>query len=332
MFLSADTLDDLLGEVFPRILRSRVHTESRNGGARELPGVLLQLRNPRARLSHSEKKGFVYSCLGELLWYLAGSDSLEFIRYYVNDAYDDYSPDGVTVAGAYGPRILGRDGPNQFANVLAQLRARPDSRGAVIQILRAEDLSPDRHPPCTSMLQFLIRRNCLHMFTCMRSNDAYRGLPHDIFAFTMVQEMLARSLAVELGTYKHAAGSLHLYDKDDADARAFLDEGWQSTRNAAMPPMPPGDPMASVAAVLGAEAAIRATGRVNVRALRLSGYWEDLVRLLQVLRYSREGKYRRVSEVRRRMTTRVYDAYIEKRRRQAIRTMRAAPVQVELLR
>ena len=42
------------------------------------------------------------------------------------------------------------------------------------------------------------------MLTYMRSNDAYWGLPHDVFAFTMLQEILARSLTLELGTYKHA--------------------------------------------------------------------------------------------------------------------------------
>jgi len=48
----------------------------------------------------------------------------------------------------------------------------------------------------------LIRNKQLHMLTNMRSNDAFWGLPHNIFSFTMIQEILARTLSVELGTYK----------------------------------------------------------------------------------------------------------------------------------
>jgi thymidylate synthase len=37
------------------------------------------------------------------------------------------------------------------------------------------------------------------MVTTMRSNDAYLGLPHDVFCFTMLQEIIARSLGREIG-------------------------------------------------------------------------------------------------------------------------------------
>ena len=75
----------------------------------------------------------------------------------------------------------------------------------------------------------------------MRSNDVIKGLPHDIFCFTMLQEMVARMISVDLGIYKHCVGSLHLYDTDKSKAKSFMREGWQSTKSA-MPPMPDGDP------------------------------------------------------------------------------------------
>jgi len=40
-------------------------------------------------------------------------------------------------------------------------------------------------------MQFMVRRRRLHLLTNMRSNDAFIGLPHDIFAFTMLQEIMA---------------------------------------------------------------------------------------------------------------------------------------------
>ena len=97
--------------------------------------------------------------------------------------------------------------------------------------------------PCTCALQFLVRKGKLDLIVYMRSNDVIKGLTHDIFCFTMLQEIAARRLSVELGTYRHCVGSLHLYLSDGEIAQSFLREGWQSTKSA-MPPMPKGDPSA----------------------------------------------------------------------------------------
>ena len=120
------------------------------------------------------------------------------------------------------------------------LKRKTDTRQAVVQIFDVNDLvQPSTNVQCTCTLEFLARGRKLHMFVNMRSNDAYRGLPHDIFAFTIIQELVARSIDHEVGAYHHAVGSLHLYDDTEGDARRFLSEGWQE--ELAMPPMPRGD-------------------------------------------------------------------------------------------
>ena len=84
----------------------------------------------------------------------------------------------------------------------------------------------------------MIREGQLETVVTMRSNDAFRGLPHDAFSFTMIQEIMARILGHELGTYTQFVGSLHLYDSDLQLSRQYLEEGWQPTQRVAMPPMP----------------------------------------------------------------------------------------------
>jgi thymidylate synthase len=84
--------------------------------------------------------------------------------------------------------------------VIELLGNRPTSRRAVIQIFNAEDIAAiHREIPCTTTLQFFVRNERLDMVTTMRSNDAYLGLPHDVFCFTMLQEIIARSLGREIG-------------------------------------------------------------------------------------------------------------------------------------
>lgn len=244
MRISGRILDDLLRKVFPKLLASTNQIKPSRLEANELIGVLLELERPLARLSRSETRGRPFSSLGEFLWYLSRDNRLDFIRYYIS-AYDHETEDGETIYGGYGRRIFRQRGQDQLHNVITLLRTNPTSRRAVIQLFNAEDIER-RHKeiPCTCTLQFLIRRNRLHMLTTMRSNDAYLGLPHDIFCFTMFQEVVARTLGIGLGPYKHFVGSLHLYDRDREDAQQFLDEGVQAT--VPMPQMPRGDPWPSI--------------------------------------------------------------------------------------
>jgi thymidylate synthase len=159
----------------------------------------------------------------------------------------------------------------------------------------------------------MLRQDRLHMFINMRSNDAFLGLPHDIFCFTMIQEIVARTLSVELGSYKHVAGSLHLYDTDTEAAQQFLGEGWQSTQ-APMPPMPAGDPWSEITLLLRAESAIRTTGTFDDDMLgEAPSYWADLIRLLQVFRWKkREGGADKIKELRGRMSSGIYLPFIDK--------------------
>lgn len=199
MRLSDQTLDDLLRKLFPKLLSSRIDISASRGHARELFGVLLELNHPRARLSRSETRGRPFSCLGEFLWYLSRDNKLDFIRYYI-PAYEKETEDGETIYGAYGPRLFDQRGHDQLRNVINLLRSHPELRRAVIQLFNAEDIARRyKEVPCTCTLQFLVRRKRLHMLTTMRSNDAYKGLPHDIFCFTMLQEVVARTLGLELG-------------------------------------------------------------------------------------------------------------------------------------
>ena len=281
------------------------------GDCRELRGVVLEIENPRARLSRSESRGHAFSCLGELCWYLSGSNELSFIEYYL-PKYRNFAEDGV-LFGAYGPRLLRMRGlTNQLESVVALLKRRPSSRQAVVQLFNAEDIVEEhKDVPCTCTLQFLVRNTRLELIATMRSNDVYVGLPHDVFCFTMIQEFLARRLGVELGVYTHIVGSLHLYDCNASDAQEYVNEGWQSTTEY-MPSMPCDDPIGQLTGLLAAEKAVRRGEPFDLKTMNLQKYWADLVRLLQLYRFS--TKEPNAGEVTRLCSTldRRYTPYLEK--------------------
>ena len=274
--------------------------------------MLLELTNPRARLSRTETRGKPFSCLGELCWYLAGNKSLDFISYYI-PMYREFA-DGNEIFGGYGPRLFSWKGLNQWENITKLLRQKPSTRQAVIQLFDSTDISEEHKDiPCTCTLQFLFRNERLHLITYMRSNDVFRGFTHDFFTFTMLQEIMARSLSVELGTYKHHVGSLHLYERDLDAARRFLGEGWQST-NMPMPPMPIGDPWPSIQLLLDAEANLRAGKPLENGCLNeLDPYWVDLIHLLQIFRFTKDQEIGAAEKLIGDMSSSVYNTFIHKR-------------------
>lgn len=323
MYIVADSLDDLLLRVYTRIRRSGSEVTASRGPTLELPAVLLRLNNPRARLSHTETKGKVFSAIGELLWHLSGRNDLDFIEYYLPRYRNDAEADN-TLHGAYGPRLLYRHGCNQLRTVVSLLRKKPSSRRAVIQLFDSADLlGTFKEIPCTCTLQLLLRSNCLDLVVSMRSNDAYFGLPHDVFCFTMIQELLCRDIGCELGTYAHFVGSLHVYTDKLEQIDAYTREGLQPMVNGGMPPMPPGEQWTAIGTILELESDIRSGRSVSTRLAALPVYWQDMVRLLLVHRHAKSSDYKAMSDLKKKMANRVYLQYIASKQRKAPRTQQA---------
>lgn len=301
------SLDDLMREAIRSVLQQGSLITPTKGEALDLTGVRLELTNPLARLSRSETRGRLFSCLGELCWYLAGTNQTEWVAYYISQ-YRSYDESGY-VYGGYGPRLRGSGDENQIQYVVEKLRRNPASRKAVIQLFDKDDVKEEhREVPCTCILQFVVRCGRLHLLTYMRSNDLFLGLPHDVFAFTMIQELIARSLNVKLGTYIHMVGSLHLYTRDKEKAQAFLDEGWQST--VPMPGMPFGDQWHNVEQLLEIEEHLR-QAREPLDAPRAADpYWSDLARVLSIYALWKADRTTDIAVMRSGFSSEVYNVFV----------------------
>src|SRR5207244_6370427 len=125
--------------------------------------------------------------------------------------------------------------PPQWDRSINVLEQYPDSKRAVIQIVdRAEPLGTDNiDVSCTLALQFFVRDSKLHATCFMRANNAFQGIVGDIFSNTFLQEFLATQLGLEVGSYAHHVGSMHIVDADLTRAEKVLDEA--ACRTAASP-------------------------------------------------------------------------------------------------
>lgn len=197
---------------------------SRNGQMLELPQqtFFVDMNNcvldiPERKMSH----GFM---VAEALWMNEGRDDLESLVKY-NKRMAEFSDDGVTLKGAYGPMIM-----QQMYYVVHTLLKDPDTRQATMSIWRPNPTA-SKDIPCTVAMSFMLREGKLNMHVYMRSSDAWLGIPYDVFSFSMVcaqvcaRYNLARALnanAIMPGRLYITMASSHLYDEHIEKAKAII--------------------------------------------------------------------------------------------------------------
>lgn len=186
---------------------------------REVLGASIILTNPTDSLPVGIGRG-LNPAIGaiEAAQLIAGRAYPELVT-RVSPAFKEFM-DGGQFHGSYGPRVSA-----QRQHVVSKLRADPWDRRALITLWNpAVDNEPGLHDyPCTTVLQFMVRGGKLDMQVYMRSNDVWRGLAYDAFQFTQLQHSIATELQVPVGTYRHFAASLHIYQTDFEKARHMVD-------------------------------------------------------------------------------------------------------------
>ncbi|KAA6205168.1 MAG: thymidylate synthase [Candidatus Tokpelaia sp.] len=319
-----NSLDALLNKIYPYILKHGADIKASKGSCRECRNIVLNLKNPLARFSGNKDRGGVFfSCLGETLWYFSGSDELKFIEYYIRD-YRKFIKAGKeisTAGGAYGPRLFGGGilsesqadlfvSKCQVQAVIDMLRAKATTRQAVIQLFDKSDIEKNKDDvPCTCIMQFFSRNNVLDMIVYMRSNDAYKGLPHDVFAFTFLQEYVARSVDNKVGVYSHHVGSLHIYEEDEESVRKFCKEPCRDILS--MPPMPQGNPYDGMQWLLEKERVLRFKKKVlRLDDANVASYWQDVARILLFKHLLDKRDMREIIKLKNGMSSAVYENFI----------------------
>lgn len=203
---------------------------------KEIFHVGFTINDPRQRIVFAHPFNPAYAIV-EMVWILSGSNSKEFLHFW-NPRISKFSDDNNCFHGAYGFRlglspnlsrnarkILG-DCPNkcfskgcdQVKITVDTLKSYPKLRQAVLQIWD-KDLDLPRNKvvskdiPCNLVSHLLIRDDKLHWLQIMRANDLIWGTPVNFIQFTILQEMIAGWLDVEVGKYNHVSNNLILFER-----------------------------------------------------------------------------------------------------------------------
>jgi thymidylate synthase len=217
--LRRDSANELFAAACRLVLRRGRPVAPRGLPTRETLGAHLCLTHPRRRFVDLPPTRVLNPAfaVAEAVWILSGSDDPWIFDY--NRRLRRYADNG-RLQGAYGPRLRHwRGRVDQLDQVRQLLQRDRDSRQAMIQLFDPErDWHGYKDVPCTLGYRFFIRDGRLVMHTTMRSQDLWLGFPYDVFAATVLQELLAGWLGIEPGEYHHHVDSLHLYEHDLAAA------------------------------------------------------------------------------------------------------------------
>lgn len=229
------TVSEALPFISSRLLDTGGDVGSRNGRVKEFLNSQIVITDPRRReVLTVNRKANVYAQIAETMWVLSGRNDVEWLSAYLPRAVN-YSDDGETWRGGYGPRL--RSWPNAFGgvsipisgpmtigapsyidqlgHVVETLREDRLSRRAVISIYDPkQDIPAGKDVPCNDFIQFLSRYGSLHMTVTVRSNDLMWGWSGiNAFEWSVLQEIVANLLGIDVGTITFNIGSLHLYDQ-----------------------------------------------------------------------------------------------------------------------
>lgn len=198
---------------------------SRAGETSEVLHAALSIRDCRQRWIGSRFPPLNPAfAIAEVIWIVCGRQDSKFLNYF-NPKLPEFAGEGATYYGAYGFRLRERFGIDQLDRAFRALRSNKDSRQVVLQIwdprtdlpiTNGKPRAPDI--PCNVTAILKVRNSRLEWTQVMRSNDLFRGLPHNIVQFTSLQEVIAGWIEIEPGTYNHVSDSLHLYETDGSVA------------------------------------------------------------------------------------------------------------------
>jgi len=162
------------------------------------------------------KKLHLRSIIHELLWFLQGDTNIRYLKENGVSIWDEWADDKGDLGPVYGsqwrswPAADGRH-IDQITQVLAQIKANPDSRRLIVSAWNVGELDRMALPPCHAFFQFYVAEGRLSCQLYQRSADIFLGVPFNIASYALLLMMVAQVSGLKPGEFVHTLGDAHLY-------------------------------------------------------------------------------------------------------------------------
>jgi thymidylate synthase len=113
---------------------------------------------------------------------------------------------------SFGGNYPARDGIDQIARLLDNIKANPNSRRLIVTGWDPRECDNVDLPPCHTLFQFKIERGrTLHCQLYQRSADAFLGVPFNISSYALLTHLIAHVCELEAGEFVYTLGDYHIY-------------------------------------------------------------------------------------------------------------------------
>jgi thymidylate synthase len=186
------------------------------------------------------KKIHLKSVIHELLWFLRGETSLDYLHTHGVSIWDEWADNEGKLGPIYGKQWRSWQAPNgeiidQISNVVEQIKKNPDSRRLIVSAWNVADLPDEKMSaqdnvalgkmslaPCHLLFQFYVVNSKLSCQLYQRSCDTFIGLPFNIASYALLTMMIAQQCDLDLGEFIWTGGDVHLYLNHKVQAQVQL--------------------------------------------------------------------------------------------------------------
>ncbi len=164
----------------------------------------------------------------ELFWFLSGSTDERELRAKGVDIWAEWADEAHTkrfhrAVGDLGPvygyqwRSFGghypeRDGSDQIARLLEEIKRNPNSRRLIVTAWHPAQAEMVDLPPCHTLFQFKVEsEKILHCQLYQRSADAFLGVPFNISSYALLTHIIAHVCELKVGEFVYTLGDYHIY-------------------------------------------------------------------------------------------------------------------------
>lgn len=158
------------------------------------------------------KKLHVPSIVHELLWFLKGTESTEYLRENNITIWEEWAKEDGTVGPMYGVQWRNWNGIDQIQKCIDEIKTNPTSRRLIVSAWNVSALEDMVLSPCHAFFQFYVTTDFkLHLKLTQRSADIFLGVPYNIASYALLLHFVSMLTKLSPGELIWSGGDIHLY-------------------------------------------------------------------------------------------------------------------------
>lgn len=228
-------------ELLRTILESGTDRGDRTGtGTRSIFGAQLRFNLAAGFPLVTTRKVFFKGVIYELLWFLQGDTNIGYLNRHDVHIWDAWADENGDLGPVYGAQWRAWEAPDgrridQISEVVAQIKANPNSRRLVVSAWNPAVLPDDRVSPqnnvkagraalasCHALFQFYVAGGRLSCQLYQRSTDCPVGLVFNLAQYALLTCMVAQQCDLQPGDFVWTGGDCHIYRNQFDGVRVLL--------------------------------------------------------------------------------------------------------------